>query len=205
MRNTYRIDGEVTYIDIPGCKEPLIIDTEDLDLVLSDGRDLWVLARVQGVPRYVGFRDKSGKKASLYLHRFIMGVHNRKGVQARFVSGNWLDCRKSNIYTLGNEAHMSNRVEIEGDITKIYIESMDKPVIIDTEDLPKIQAHNRTMFAHFCHGKYYPIFKITYKKHIRINRLIMGVTDNTIGVKFIDGDSFNCRKSNLVQRRKGSW
>lgn len=83
---------------------------------------------------------------------------------------------------------------IEGSVTKIPL-TPDGFVVIDTEDLSKVENHlwvKRIM----PNGKCYANFSSNGKRGA-VHRLVMGVTDPKIEVDHIDNDGLNCRKSNL--------
>ena len=87
-----------------------------------------------------------------------------------------------------------NRYEISGEITKIYLQNVDKYVLIDTKDLELIDQctwYGKT-------GKWDQYARGTIQgKEYKMHRIILNVTDPKIHVDHINGNTYDNRRSNL--------
>lgn len=95
---------------------------------------------------------------------------------------------------------MKNRYEIRGDVTAIFIhcKGQEYEALIDTEDLPKVDAYNGTWsgYIKLKTGLPYVVLNTSDGKQFLLHRV---VTDAPKGIEVdhIDGNPLNNRKSNL--------
>lgn len=113
--NEYIVDGNTTKI-IMRDKEwnayECLIDTEDMEFVLSCGR--WHIAkRNNGLYATVGICHKEQ-----YLHRLIMNCP--KGMVVDHINGNTLDCRKENMRIITHGQNRQNQHVLHSKNTSGY-------------------------------------------------------------------------------------
>lgn len=89
----------------------------------------------------------------------------------------------------------TNKYEVRGDITLLYITNKKEPVIIDTEDYEKVSKHHWYFITGgYTHSTHYENYKQT---SIALHRLLLGVTDKNIQVDHINRNVLDNRKCNL--------
>ena len=108
-KNNYKIFGDITifYFKLPANEYlECLIDTEDLNKVLSLGKKVLILSSGSGI-FYAGFNYNKKKKQQKYLHRFILNVP--KGRVVDHINHNTLDNRKINLKICTQSENMQNR------------------------------------------------------------------------------------------------
>lgn len=101
---------------------------------------------------------------------------------------------------------MLNKYEIRGEVTAIIIEHADgttKETLIDTEDLKKVRSVNRKWFISEQNGRDVVMaHTVGGKSSIYLSRVVLGVTDTAVNVDYVDHDTLNNRRSNLITLSK---
>ncbi|WP_316569240.1 HNH endonuclease [Neobacillus sp. YIM B06451] len=207
MKNDYEVNGDITIVYInrtEGEQIEVIIDTEDLEKVKSFPNS-WGATKVRG-SRWL-IKGKNKVRKNIPLTRFILDVTDNSPV--RFINGNQLDHRKSNLTVGYEEVQITkgNEYEVKGDIAFLKLNRRDGSSIttqIDAEDLQRV-LEKGTWFTEW-HSDFenYLVHNVTYcyvngKKHRKkttLHSFIMGV-DNKEPIRHADKNTLNNCKANL--------
>lgn len=210
LKNNYEIHGEITIIFINRPDGEIIevfIDTEDLKKVKSFP-NTWGATKVRGDSWQIKgtYRENIVKK-NIPLSRFILAVTDSSPV--RFINGDQLDHRKSNLTVAYQEIQIVKRNEYEIIVDTAYIklkrrDGSSLTTQIDAEDLHRV-LEKGTWFAEWhTDFKNYLVHNVSYyyvngKKHrkkVTLHSFIMGV-ENREPIRHVDKDTLNNCKSNL--------
>lgn len=118
MKNNYRIDGNIVYIELnrkDGSKLETLIDLEDFEKVNEFTRT-WSANYRKDIDNFycqIHSQLNSGKETLKRLHRIIMGVDDPK-IKVDHIYHNTLDNRKENLRLVTNQENSFNSKDAKG-------------------------------------------------------------------------------------------
>lgn len=101
---------------------------------------------------------------------------------------------------------MQNNFEVRGEMTAIFLDKQDGSrveAVIDTADLERVSSITNKWFASEIKGRtVVSAHALGNQSTIYMSRWMLGLTDDTVLVDYIDHDTLNNRKSNLLTLTK---
>lgn len=179
MKNGIRYSGDVAFLRLNrgGTIVEAMIDREDVELVAAHSS--WRIDQHGAV-----VANDTGER----LHIMLTGVK-----ATDFANGNYFDFRRSNLIT-------RSLIRIKGKVAYVRMRGkrrkwLDEEVMIDAEDVPRIKGFWRLLRGKG--GSRYAVTTVGEDELLFLHRLIMNTPDNQ-ECRFLDGNTRDCRKMNLL-------
>lgn len=189
MKSDVVVSGSLLFLKTHGKDvHTLSCSLQDYELVTSH-RFRWALNRA------VTTTIENGKEVVTTLDSLLMGMPRSVSVVHR--NDNPTDYTRENLSLVGGSK--TNTIITQGDLSYLVLPNAET-VMIDTDSIPLIQSYTFSIVIQRQQALIQAVYRDNgLERKVQLPRLILGLSPHDRrSVRFLNGDLFDCRRSNLV-------